>query len=87
MAEPLLRDWTWRTLHEARGKSVIGQAIDSADAGAVFSPDISNPAEMADFFNLLVDEINALNRVVLRFSAVIDVLLAGLTGREDSAES
>lgn len=74
MPDYVLRDLVQYTLRAARSESAMGRAINSSDAGTVFNPDMSNPAELADFFNLLIGQINALNKLVLKLATEIDEL-------------
>jgi len=66
-----LRHWTQTTIHEARMHSAMDRA---AQSGSAFNQDLSSPAGQAAFAEFLIDQINALNEVVVELATQIDTL-------------
>ena len=61
-------------LNQARGRTAMGRVADSAGEGGAVYPDLSTPAGQAEFFKYVIEEINALNQIVVELATEIDRL-------------
>jgi hypothetical protein len=74
MVDDSLRRRTQLRLREARARTAMGRAADSAGPGGALYPDLNNPAALNDFANFLINEINVLNEIVVELATEVDRL-------------
>ena len=74
MVDESLRRRTQLKLREARSRTAMGRAADSAGPSGALYPDLNNPAALNDFMKFLIEQINVLNEIVVELATEVDRL-------------